>query len=192
MDAFFGQQAALDAAHAGDPERIDGVAAELRYADRISRWIGRLVPQPSPALALAARAQHLERWIIPRSDFPLDKPGYLRWRKSVQQRQGARAREILLDAGCDAALAERVAVLVAKGAARDAEGQALEDAACLTFLEGELADFAAQHGDYPRAKFVDIIAKTWAKMSPAGRDLALGIPLDPGLKALVVEAVTPR
>ena len=184
--------AALDAAHAGDPERIDGVAAELRYADRISHWVGQLVPHPSPALALAARAQHLERWVIPRSDFPLDKPGYLRWRKSVQLRQGARAREILLAAGCDATLAERVAVLVAKGAARDAEGQALEDAACLTFIEGELAEFAAQHVEYPRAKFVDIIAKTWRKMSPAARDLALGLTLDPEVKALVVDAVAPR
>ncbi len=184
--------AALDAVHAADPERIDGVAAELIYADRISHWIGRLVPAPSPALSLAARAQHLERWVIPRSDFPLDRPGYLRWRRSVQLRQGTRTREILLAAGCDLALADRVAVLVAKGAARDADGQALEDAACLTFLEGELADFAAQHDDYPRAKFIDIIAKTWTKMSPAARDLALGIPLDAGLKALVVEAVTPH
>lgn len=183
-------RAALDAAHAADPKQVDGVAAELRYADRIERWVARLVPSPSPALALAARAQHLERWVIPRSDFPLDKPGYLRWRRAVQQRQGARAKELLLGAGCDIALAERVGVLVAKGAARDAEGQALEDAACLTFLEDELAEFAAQHGDYPRAKFVDIIAKTWAKMSPAARELALGLALDPGLKALVVEAVS--
>ncbi len=183
-------RAALDDAHAADPERIDGIAAELRYADRIEHWIGRLVPQPSPALALAARAQHLERWVIPRSDFPLDKPGYLRWRKAVQARQGARARELLLGAGCEPAVAERVAVLVAKGAPRDADGQALEDAACLTFLEAELADFAAQHGDYPHAKFVDIIAKTWAKMSPAAHQLALGIPLDDGVKALVVEAIS--
>jgi len=185
-------RAALDAAHDADPARIDGVAAERRYADRIEHWIGRLIAAPSPALALAARAQHLERWAIPRSEYPLDKPGYHRWRKAVQQRQGARADELLRGAGCDPALAARVAVLVAKGAPRDAEGQALEDAACLTFLEDELADFAAEHGDYPRAKFVDIIAKTWAKMSPAARELALGIPLDAGVKALVVEAVTPR
>lgn len=185
-------RAALDAAHAADPERVDGAAAELRYADRIEHWVGRLVPAPSPALALAARAQHLERWVIPRSGYPLDRAGYLRWRKAVQQRQGARARELLLAAGCEAALAERVAVLVAKGAARDAEGQALEDAACLVFLEGELAGFAAEHGDYPRAKFVAIIAKTWAKMSPAARELALGLPLDPALRALVVDAVAPR
>ncbi len=183
-------RAALDAAHAADPERDEGRPAEHVYADRIEGWIGRLVDAASPTLRLAARAQHLERWAIPRSDYPMDRPGYHRWRRAVQARQGARARELLLASGCPTEQAERVAVLVAKNAAKgDADGQALEDAACLVFLERELAAFAGEHGDYSREKFIDIIRKTWAKMSPRAHQLALGIPLPSELAALVKEAV---
>jgi tRNAThr (cytosine32-N3)-methyltransferase len=180
---------ALDAVHAADPVRVDGEAAELRHVRAVERWVGRLTPQAGPALRLAARAQHLERWAIPRDRFPLDRAGYHRWRRAVQQRQGDRVREILTAAGCDAALAERVALLVAKTApAGDADAQALEDAACLTFLEDELAAFAAGHADYPREKFVAILRRTWVKMSPAARALAGTIPLPDALAALVREA----
>jgi tRNAThr (cytosine32-N3)-methyltransferase len=122
----------------------------------------------------------------------MDKPGYFAWRKAVHKRQGERAKDILLSAGIDAAVAERVGQLVAKAAPKgDAEGQALEDAACLTFLATELGDFAAHHPDYTSEKFIDIIRKTWRKMSPSAHALALTIPLEEGLKALVVAAVTP-
>ena len=137
-------RAALDAAHAGEPSPPVGKPSELAYADHIEQWITRLVEQPSLALRLAARAQHLERWAIPRSSYPMDKPGYLAWRKAVHKRQGERAKELLTDAGMDAVTSERVGVLVAKAAPKgDAEAQALEDAACLTFLATELGDFGA-------------------------------------------------
>jgi tRNAThr (cytosine32-N3)-methyltransferase len=183
-------RAALDRAHEADPKREDGRAAELAYVERVERWLARLVPAMSPALRLAGRAQHLERWAIPRDSYPMDRAGYHRWRLAVHARQGERARELLLSAGCDQALADRVAALVAKKAPRgDAEGQALEDAACLEFLERELAAFAAQHHDYTREKFVDILRRTAAKMSPQARDLALALPLAPPLAALLREAV---
>jgi hypothetical protein len=182
--------AAIDEAHAADPERTGGRPAELVYGERVAAWAARLVPVPGAALRLAARAQHLERWAIPRASFPAGRAGYFRWRKAVQERQGRRAREILAGAGCDAALAGRVAALVAKAVPPgDAEGQALEDAACLVFLEAELARFAAAHADYPRAKLVDILRKTWAKMSPRARELAAAIPLPDELAAIVREAV---
>ncbi len=190
-DAFAGARAALDAAHAADPVQVDGRAAEQVYADRVDHWARRLEPSPSPALALAARAQHLERWAIPRASFPIDRPGYHRWRKAVHARQGERAREILLGAGCDDGLAARVGVLVAKAAAKgDPEGQVLEDAACLVFIADELSGFAAEHADYSREKFIDIIRRTWVKMSPGAHALALTIPLPPALRELVVAAVT--
>jgi tRNAThr (cytosine32-N3)-methyltransferase len=192
-DAEQRARAAIDRAHEADPEREDGRAAELAYAGRIERWLARLAPTPSPALRLAARAQHLERWAIPRASFPLDRAGYHRWRRAVHARQGERARELLLGAGCARDLADRVAALVAKAAAPDdAEAQALEDAACLEFLERELAAFAAQHQDYGREKFVDILRRTAAKMSPRARELALALPLSDALAALLREAVAPR
>lgn len=183
-------RAGLDAAHAAEPNPPAGKPSELAYADHVEQWIGKLVEQPSLALRLAARAQHLERWAIPRSSFPLDKPGYLTWRKAVHKRQGERAKEILITAGMDTVTSERVGVLVAKAAPKgDAEAQALEDAACLTFLATELGDFASHHPDYTREKFIDIIRKTWRKMSPRGHQLALTIPLSDTLKELVKAAV---
>jgi tRNAThr (cytosine32-N3)-methyltransferase len=185
-------RAALDAAHAADPERgPDGQPAEQVYVAAVERWIGRLVPDPSPALLLAARAQHLERWAIPRGSFPLDRAGYHAWRTAVHRRQGERAQAILAAAGADPALAARVGVLVAKGAKGEPEGQALEDAACLVFLERELVPFAAAHPEYPRAKHVDIIRRSWRKMSPAGQALAAGIELPPAVAGLVAEAAGP-
>lgn len=177
-------RAAIDAAHDADPVRRDGRPAEAVYADHLDRWLRRLVPAPSPALALAARAQHLERWAIPRASFPMDRPGYHAWRQAVHKRQGQRAEELLRAAGADATLAQRVNLLVAK-AAKDDEGQALEDAACLVFLEQELAGFAAEHPEYTREKNIDIIRRSWRKMSPAARALAATITLPPALAELV-------
>ncbi len=190
-DTIIRARAALDAAHAGEPAPPTGKPTELAYANHIEQWIERIIPQPSLALRLAARAQHLERWSIPRASFPQDKPGYFAWRKAVQKRQGERARELLSGAGIDAVTSDRVAQLVAKAAPKgDADAQALEDAACLTFIATELGDFASQHPDYTREKFIDIIRKTWRKMSPRGHQLALTIPLSDALKDLVKSAIT--
>ena len=189
-----GALAAIDAAHAADPAPpVGGRPAEVAYVERVAAWLVRLVPDASDALVLAARAQHLERWAIPRDDYPMDRGGYFKWRKAVQQRQGARVTEILRAAGCDDALAARVAALVAKATPRgDPDGQALEDAACLVFLEGELTAFADAHrDDYPREKLVDIIRKTWVKMSPAAHALAATLPQRPDVAALIAEATTP-
>jgi tRNAThr (cytosine32-N3)-methyltransferase len=183
--------AALDAAHAADPRRTpEGRPAEAAYVERVAAWLGRLLPEASDALMLAARAQHLERWAIPRDAYPRDRTGYLKWRKAIQQRQGQRVAEILRAAGCDDALVARVAALVAKAVPRgDPEGPALEDAACLVFLEAELAAFADAHReDYAREKLVDIVRKTWIKMSPAAQALAATLPQRADVAALMTEA----
>lgn len=181
----------IDAAHAGDPKRNkDGVPAELIYADRMESWVVRAAAEPTPLLRLAARCQHLERWRVPRDTFPEGKAGYLKWRQSLYKQQADRARDLLLQAGVSTADAEAVAVWVSKSAMKtNAGSQALEDAACLVFLENEIEAFAAQHADYPREKFVDIIRKTWKKMSPRAQDLAKGIPLRADIGALVGEAI---
>ena len=183
--------AAINAAHAAEPAPPTGKPNELAYADHLSNWVLRLVSQPSDALRIAARCQHLERWFIPRASFPMDKPGYFAWRKAVQRHQGERAQTLLQQAGIPTDICARVGTLVAKAASKgDLEAQALEDAACLTFLATELGDFATQHPDYTREKFIDIIRKTWRKMSPDGHRLALTIPLAPALKELVVAAIS--
>ncbi len=190
MDAHARARQLIDAAHAADPQRAaDGRAAELVYADRMEAWVERLVAPATPALRLAARAQHLERWLVPRTTFPEGRAGYLTWRRSLYTRQAERARELLLAAGIDAAEAADVATWVSKTGLRTNAGtQALEDAACLVFLENEIGAFAARHADYPREKFVDILRKTWRKMSPGAQAAAAALPLPDGIAALVREA----
>jgi hypothetical protein len=179
--------ALIDAAHAADTRTVEGKPYEIVYADRLLAWVRRLVPEPEPALVLAARAQHLERWAIPRDAHPPGRGGYLRWRSEVHRRQGQRVRELMSAAGVGAELAERVATLVAKAAPRgDADAQALEDAACLVFLETELVPFLR---DQPRDKTIDVLKKTWRKMSPAGQKAALAVKLAPEAEDLVREAL---
>lgn len=193
MDPFERAQELIDSAHSADPHRApDGRAAELVYAERMEGWVVRVAAEPTPLLRLAARCQHLERWLVPRSSFPDGKPGYLAWRRSLYTKQAERARSLLLAAGVSEEDAAEVATWVSKTGLKTNPGtQALEDAACLVFLENEISAFAAQHADYPREKFVDIIRKTWRKMSPRAHELALGLNLPPAIAVLVHEAVGP-
>ena len=190
MDCYQQARESIDAAHAADPRRADdGRPAELVYADRMEAWIARLGPDALSLLRLAARCQHLERWSVPRSSFALDRAGYHAWRRSLYVKQADRARALLLQAGVPAAEAEEVATWVSKTALKTNPGsQALEDAACLVFLENEISAFATQHADYPRGKFVDILKKTWRKMSPRAQELARALALPPAIAALVREA----
>ena len=190
MTAYERARALIDAAHAADPRKAEGgKPAELVYADSMERWVGRIVPDATPLLRLAARCQHIERWSVPRDSFPLDRPGYLAWRRSLYGKQAERARAILLEAGVSAAEADEAAAWVSKTGLRTNPGtQALEDAAVLVFLESEIAAFAAQHAEYPRDKFVDILRKTWRKMTPRAQAFARALELPPPIAALVGEA----
>ena len=181
----------IDTAHAADPVRTpDGRAAELVYADRVEAWVVKLIADAAPILRLAARCQHLERWLTPRATFPEGKVGYLTWRRSLYVKQAERARELLVTAGISAEEANEAATWVSKTGLKTNSGtQALEDAAVLVFLENEIGAFAAQHADYPREKFIDILKKTWRKLSPAGQQAALGLDLPPAIAALVREAL---
>lgn len=191
MPAFDRARELIDAAHSADPKRAnDGRPTELVYADRMEHWVARLAPDATPLLRLAARCQHLERWTVPRTTFPEGKAGYFSWRKSLYARQADRAKELLTLAGVSAAEAEDAATWVSKtGLMTNPGTQALEDAACLVFLENEISDFAAQHAHYPREKFVGILQKTWRKMSPAAREAALALDLPAPVAALVREAI---
>jgi hypothetical protein len=191
MSAYDRARAAIEAAHAADPHRPGGRPAEAVYAERMEAWVVRLGPDASPLLRLAARCQHLERWLVPRGSFPEGKAGYFAWRRSLYAKQADRARALLAGAGISPAEADEAAAWVAKaGLKTNAGTQALEDAACLVFLENEIGAFAAQHADYPREKFVDILRKTWRKMSAAAQQAALGLDLPPPIAELVRAAVS--
>jgi tRNAThr (cytosine32-N3)-methyltransferase len=180
--------AAIDAAHAADPQRHhDQSPAELAYARSLMAWVERLRPNADAGLRIAARAQHLERWAIPRDTEPRDRPGYLRWRRRVADRQGQRLTEILSPLGIDPAVIARLAALVAKRAPKgDRDAATLEDAACLVFLEEQAEAFAAGK---PLEQLLDIVRKTWAKMSPDGQAAASQARLSPAVQTLVQQAL---
>ncbi|MHC5068377.1 MAG: DUF4202 domain-containing protein [Planctomycetota bacterium] len=178
---YHAARAAIDDAHRADP-----AGKELAYADSVERWLERLIPNPSPGERLAARCQHLERWTLPRDSHPMDRAGYLQWRRAVHVRQGERAAELLAAAGVDAATCTVVEEAVAKKRAKEGLAQTLEDAACLVFLDEQAADFAA---GYSEEKMIAIIQKTWRKMSPAGHELALALPLPAAVSTLVHKAL---
>lgn len=185
--------AAIDALNAED-STLEGTGAEavpaaLAYGRRMTAWLMRLCPEASEPLRLAVRAQHIARWKIPRADYPAGRAGYLRWRGDLAEFHAATAGRILADAGYAEDTIARVGHLLRKhGLKRDAEVQALEDAACLTFLESQFDAFSRRH---PDAKVIDIVRKTLAKMSDAGRahalQLAQGLPAD--RRALIEAAV---
>jgi hypothetical protein len=181
----------IDAAHQADPHRTaSGAAAELAYAERMEAWIVRLQPEAGPLLRLAARCQHLERWSVPRASYPMDRSGYLAWRRFLYSKQSERARVLLTEAGVSPAEADQAALWVSKAGLKTNPGtQALEDAAVLVFLQSEIESFAAQHAEYPREKFVDILRKTWRKLSPDGQRAASALELPAPIASLVSEAL---
>ena len=158
--------AAIDAANAADPKD-----EALVYGQRMSVELARLFPKASDVLAIAARGQHVERWLLPRGDYPDGKEGYHAWRREQGRRHGARVAGIMADAGYGAADCERVGVLLRKeGIKRDVDVQALEDVICFTFLRWYFSPFAV--GREPGA-LLDIVEKTARKMSAEGRARAL-------------------
>ena len=170
--------ARFDAANAADPNRetVDGGERpkELVYAERMTAMLARLAPAAPEIVRLAARCQHIERWKIPRGEYPMDRIGYLQWRKRLNKFHGEVAGGILREAGYDEPTVARVARLLMKeGLKSDPEAQMLEDVVDLVFLENYLAAFVATHGQYDTAKFTDILAKTAKKMSARGREAAV-------------------
>jgi hypothetical protein len=184
--------ARFDAANAEDPncETVDGRARpkELVYAERLTTMLEHFAPHASEALRLAARAQHIQRWKIARNDYPIDRIGYLQWRKRLYKFHAQLAADILREVGYDEATVATVAALLRKeGLKSNPDAQALEDIVGLVFLESYLADFVAKHGECDQAKFADILAKTAKKMSPRGREAALTLIRVPSPLAPLVE-----
>lgn len=185
--------ARIDEANADDLTRIEieGVTRPYAvfYGERMTAWLERLVPDAPDPLAIAVRAQHIRRFDIARSAYPMDKPGYFAWRNALKDHHASLTAAIMAEAGyADADIDRMRAIIRKERLKRDPDAQALEDCACLVFLENEFVAFAAKHDD---DKVVDIVAKTWAKMSDAGHGRAVALlPALPGpLQGLVLKAV---
>ncbi|KAI1111092.1 glutamyl-tRNA synthetase [Nemania sp. NC0429] len=209
----------IDDAHAEDPRKTvpgadggdDGDAAvpnELHYARKMTRWLAVRCPGAPPTLQLACRAQHFRRWEIPRDSFPMTRAGYLAWRAKQKTRAAEKIKILLSSLPSSTSSSspsssaspsslqrlptediDRVASLVRKeNLATDAEAQVLEDVACLVFLDDQLDDFE-KRDDVDEDKMVGILRKTWAKMSPGGREIALAMRLSERGATLVGKAL---
>ena len=181
----------IDLANSNDPNTIvvDGEARpkELTHAAMLTAWVEQLHDDPGEALLLAARAHHLRRWSIPREGYPQGRSGYLRWRRALQEQHAAGIAVVLRDVGYDPELIQRVQDLVRKkNLKRDPDVQTLEDGLCLVFLETQLSELREQYGD---AKTIEILQKTWKKMSRQARDRALELDLHPDERSVVERAV---
>ena len=163
--------ALIDSANGADPTLEDGQPAALLYGQRMTAELARLFPDASDILRIAARGQHVERWLLPRRDYPDGKEGYLAWRREQARRHADRVGGIMAEAGYGPEDCARVGVLLRKeGLKRDPEVQALEDVICFTFLRWYFQPFAATRDP---AEILDIVTKTARKMSATGRARAL-------------------
>lgn len=185
---------AIDATNADDPKSIEvgGVTRPYAvvYGERMTTRLATLAPAASELLQIAARAQHIRRFDIARSTYPMDKPGYYAWRNALKVHHAEVVGGLMAAAGYSAEEIARTGEMVRKERIKqDPEAQTVEDCASLVFLEHEYVEFAPKYTD---EKLKDIVAKTWRKMSEAGHAQALElVPLLPEkLQGLTVAAVT--
>ena len=183
--------ALFDQLNSADPnkEEFNGrmYPKEILYAERMTARLGVFTPNASEALQLAARCQHLCRWEIPRTTFPLGRKGYNQWRSTLRTFHAEKAATSMQQVGYDQSMIDRVQFLVLKKQLkRDKETQILEDVICLVFLEFYFPAFAANH---PEDKVIDILQKTWRKMSEAGQAAALQLPLEVAAMDLIKKAL---
>jgi len=188
--------AAFDRANSEDPnkEMWDGTEypKELLYAQRMTEMQERYAPDAPEEVKLAVRAQHIQRWKSPRSDYPMDKKGYMLWRTTLYKFHADTAGALMKQAGYDDAMIARVKTIVGKKELKTNPGtQMMEDIVDLTFLEHYMEAFAAQHADYDEARWIVIIKKTWDKMSDRAHEFALAgkIKLPQALVPLIIKAV---
>ena len=184
--------ALFDAANAEDPNRDLGQPKELLYAIRMTEMIGRYAPEASEVARLAVRAQHIRRWTVPRSDYPMTKEGYIAWRTGLYKFHAETAGALMQQAGYDEDTVAKVKAAVGKrGLKVNPDTQMLEDVTDLVFIEHYLLGFAQGKPDYDEAKWLDIIRKTWRKMSKRARAFATGggIRLPEPLVPLILKAI---
>jgi len=178
-DALHAVLAAVDEANSADPHKVDyegrQVGKEWLYGQRMSAMLAEYAPDASEVLQIAARAQHICRWHSPRSDYPMDRSGYLRWRTELGKMHARLAGELMAKQGYSEAQIDRAGQLLRKEKLkRDAEVQTLEDVICLVFIKYYFEEFAAEH---PQEKVLSVVQKTWNKMSERGHQAALALEL---------------
>ena len=190
-------RALIDAANAADPNQVSADGRdwpkELLYSERMSDMLERYRPDADEVMQLAIRAQHIERWKSSRQDYPEGRIGYLQWRKDLYKIQATRASQLMQQAGFDEQACDRAWKAVAKKNIKtNPDTQLLEDVTDLVFMEHYMLEFVAKHPEYSEEKWLDIIRKTWHKMSAEAQQFALSgaVKLPESLAPLIRKAVS--
>lgn len=190
-DRFRAARDEIFEAHNEDPNKIAigsrEIPYETHYAEKMETYLSKRDPHASEALRLAICAQHFRRWEVPRSSYPMTKLGYHSWKRDLQKRQADLLGEIL-EKYYDREQTDRAMALVRKEGLKQAEEevQVLEDVACLVFLDDQFDQFIQKHDE---EKIVNVLKKSWVKMSPKGHEMALEIPMTDECKVLVQKAL---
>ncbi len=169
----------IDAANSEDPNKVTDEfdkewPKELLYSHRMSDILQRFLPEADDICKLAIRSQHIQRWKSARSDYPMDRIGYLKWRTDLYKFHANTMGELMAQAGYATDDIERAKKMVGKkGIKSNTDTQLLEDVVDLVFIEHYLLAFVAKHPEYSEEKWIEIIQKTWKKMSEQGQQFAL-------------------
>jgi len=188
----------IDKANSEDPNKVtDGNGKEwpkeLLYSVRMSDMLQRFAPQADEVAQLSMRGQHIQRWTSARSDYPMDRQGYLQWRTQLYKFHAQTTADIMQQVGYDEESIERVKKAVGKrGIKVNPDTQLLEDITDLVFIEHYMLAFAEKHPEYDEEKWLDIVRKTWNKMSAEAQKFALegNITLPEPLIPLIQKAVS--
>ena len=185
---------AIDAVNAEDPRKITVDGAEYPYetvyADRMTETLERMYPDASELLRIAARAQHIRRWQIPRDTYPRNREGYQKWRLEMRRLHADLVGGIMRENGySDEDIALVGSYLRKERLKREADSQALENVVDVVFLAYYWDEFIAKFPHYDDDKLIDIVGKTLRKMSSHGHQAALALDMPPQTAKIVMAAV---
>lgn len=185
---------AIDTANADDPRKtiVDGTQRpfEVVYSERMSYRLGEMYPDASELLRIAARAQHIRRWDIPRNRYPEGRNGYNDWRRACREHHGEVVTRIMSEHGYgEEDIAHVVKLIKKEQLKKDRESQALENVVDVVFVEHYFDEFLGKYSQYDDDKIIDIVGKTLRKMSPKGHQAALSLDLPERTRDLILKAV---
>lgn len=153
----------------------------------------RFAPKSDEVAQISMRGQHIQRWKSARNDYPMDRQGYLQWRTQLYKFHAQTTADIMQQLGYDEESIERVQNAIGKkGIKVNRDTQLLEDITDLVFIEHYMLAFAEKHPEYDEDKWLDIVRKTWRKMSAGAQQFALegNITLPEPLVPLIQKAVS--
>lgn len=181
--------AKIDQINSLDPSRsLENEPREVVYSRYMTDTLLQMYPNASLELQIAVRSHHIERWRKSRQDWPEGRTGYLKWRKDLYGFHARRTALLLSDyPEIDKQTMTRIQNLITKkNLSFDPECIALEDTACVVFLQYYFADFIKPYDD---EKVISILQKTWKRMSEIAKNYALKIELEKRASKLLKKAL---